>query len=56
VGDRKYGRANDSYNTLALHARSISFNHPVNGRRMTFATGIPEFFTRLVGTIETPPA
>lgn len=56
VGDRKYGRGNDSYNTLALHARSISFSHPVNGRRMTFETGIPDFFTRLVGTIEAPPA
>ena len=52
VGDKKYGRANDVYGTLALHARSISFTHPVNGRRMFFETGIPEFFTRLIGTID----
>ena len=52
VGDKKYGKGNDSYGTLALHARSLSFTHPVNGRRMTFETGIPEFFTRLAGKIE----
>lgn len=54
VGDRKYGKRNDPYNTLALHARSIAFTHPVSGKRLTFETGIPEFFTRLVGKIEVP--
>jgi tRNA pseudouridine32 synthase/23S rRNA pseudouridine746 synthase/23S rRNA pseudouridine1911/1915/1917 synthase len=56
VGDKKYGKGNDSYGTLALHARSISFTHPANGRRLFFETGIPEFFTRLVGKIEAPAA
>jgi RluA family pseudouridine synthase len=51
VGDRKYGKGGDSYGTLALHARSLSFTHPVSGERLTFATGIPDFFTRLVGKI-----
>ncbi len=55
VGDAKYGRSNDRYPTLALHARSLSFTHPINGRRLTFATGMPEHFTRLVGPIELPP-
>ncbi|HIJ97370.1 MAG TPA: RluA family pseudouridine synthase [Desulfuromonadales bacterium] len=54
VGDKKYGLRNDSYGTLALHARSISFTHPVSGKRLTFETGIPDFFTRLVGNIELP--
>lgn len=54
VGDAKYGRSNDRYPTLALHARSLSFTHPVNGRRMTFATTVPEHFTRLIGVIELP--
>ncbi|NVN91396.1 MAG: RluA family pseudouridine synthase [Desulfuromonadales bacterium] len=49
VGDRKYGKGNDTFATLALHARSISFTHPVNGKRLTFETGVPEFFTRLMG-------
>jgi tRNA pseudouridine32 synthase/23S rRNA pseudouridine746 synthase/23S rRNA pseudouridine1911/1915/1917 synthase len=52
VGDKKYGKGNDPYTTLALHARSISFTHPVSGKRLSFETGIPEFFTRLVGKIE----
>jgi RluA family pseudouridine synthase len=52
VGDRKYGKGNDPYGTLALHARSISFTHPVNGRRLFFETGIPDFFIRLVGKID----
>jgi len=55
VGDRKYGRGNDSHATLALHARSISFTHPVNGKRLTFETVVPELFTRLMGKIDPPP-
>lgn len=54
VGDSKYGRVNDHYGTLALHARSLSFTHPVSGKRLTFETGIPDFFTRLVGKIVLP--
>jgi len=53
AGDRKYG-GNDGCPALALHARSIAFTHPVNGRRLYFETGIPEFFTRLMGKIEAP--
>jgi len=52
VGDGKYGKGNDLHGTLALHARSISFTHPGNGKLLTFRTGIPEYFTRLVGKIE----
>jgi len=52
VGDKKYGGAGDPYTTLALHARSISFTHPANGKRISFETGIPDFFTRLVGKVE----
>ena len=56
VGDRKYGKANDAHAILALHARSISFPHPVNGKRLTFETGIPDSFIRLIGNIEAPTA
>lgn len=56
VGDKRYGTGNDHYGTLALHARSLSFTHPVNGKRLSFETAIPEFFTRLVGKIEVPEA
>jgi tRNA pseudouridine32 synthase/23S rRNA pseudouridine746 synthase/23S rRNA pseudouridine1911/1915/1917 synthase len=54
VGDKRYGREKDAYGTLALHARSISFTHPVSGKRMTFETGIPDFFTRLIGNTGLP--
>ncbi len=56
VGDRKYGKGNDVYGTLALHARSISFAHPVSGKRLTFETGIPDYFTRMVGKYDAPVA
>jgi tRNA pseudouridine32 synthase/23S rRNA pseudouridine746 synthase/23S rRNA pseudouridine1911/1915/1917 synthase len=54
VGDRKYGKGNDAYGTLALHARALSFTHPVSGKRLTFETGIPDFITRLAGKTEIP--
>lgn len=52
VGDSKYGKGNEAHGTLALHARSISFNHPVSGRQLTFETSVPDYFIRLVGSIE----
>ena len=54
VGDSKYGQRGDRHGTLALHAASLSFTHPVSGKRLTFETAMPEFFTRLVGRLETP--
>lgn len=53
VGDKKYGRAKDPSGTLALHAKSITFTHPVNGRLMQFETAIPDFFIRLIGKVDT---
>jgi len=51
VGDTKYGKGNDGSNNLALHARSLSFQHPVSGKRLTFETGMPDRFIRLVGEV-----
>jgi RluA family pseudouridine synthase len=51
VGDRKYGRAKDSFAGLALHAQSISFNHPFSGKRLTLAAKAPGYFRKLVGGI-----
>ena len=48
VGDGKYGKSKDGFRRLALHAKSISFNHPVNGRRMTFDARVPNYFNELV--------
>lgn len=52
VGDRKYGRKNEHCERMALHARSISFNHPYSGKRLFFEARVPEFFDKLVGRIE----
>lgn len=48
VGDRKYGHAKDSHTFLALHARSISFTHPVSGRRLTLLAKVPAHFHKLI--------
>ena len=49
AGDTKYGSKGDSHGVLALHARSLSFTHPVSGKRLTFVTAMPERFSRLLG-------
>ena len=48
VGDKKYGNVDKAHKRLALHAQSLSFNHPYSGERMTFETRIPKCFTNLV--------
>jgi 23S rRNA-/tRNA-specific pseudouridylate synthase len=47
LGDTKYGRDNDPHKRLALHALSISFLHPWNGRRMFLETKVPSYFASL---------
>ena len=51
VGDTKYGKENDLQPRMALHARSISFNLPFSGERLTFESEVPEFFEKLTGRI-----
>ncbi len=51
VGDRKYGRDDSISNRLALHARSLAFTHPFNGRLMAFDTGMSEDFVRLMAKL-----
>ena len=51
VGDSKYGRGKIGSKRLALHARSISFTHPFSGKQMTFDTGIPGDFVKLLGKL-----
>jgi 23S rRNA-/tRNA-specific pseudouridylate synthase len=52
VGDQKYGKRNDGHKRLALHARSVSFQHPFSGARLTFETKVPVYFTKLVGSLD----
>ncbi|HUU30145.1 MAG TPA: RluA family pseudouridine synthase [archaeon] len=52
VGDRKYGKGNKAHKRLALHARSISFRHPFSGKQLTFETQVPEYFNKLIGSLD----
>ncbi|MEW6079758.1 MAG: RluA family pseudouridine synthase [Thermodesulfobacteriota bacterium] len=52
IGDRKYGRPDKPYERLALHAKSLAFNHPQTGERMRFNTEIPAFFPRIAGGLD----
>jgi tRNA pseudouridine32 synthase/23S rRNA pseudouridine746 synthase/23S rRNA pseudouridine1911/1915/1917 synthase len=52
VGDKRYGKADATHRRLALHARSLSFRHPVSGAALTFEAEAPSYFTELVGSFE----
>lgn len=63
VGDIKYGKVFRAHwdarpkarrdrrpgTRMALHAKSLSFNHPSSGERLTFEAAVPAMFSRLVG-------
>lgn len=55
VGDRKYGREQDGHRRLGLHARSLAFAHPFDGRRVALATRVPAFFRKLFPGMEVEP-
>ncbi len=50
LGDDVYGAKTNPYGLRgqALHARKISFNHPVTGERMEFEKEPPEYFNKLI--------
>jgi len=52
VGDKRYGRTDKVHRRLALHARSLSFRHPVSGEALTFEAKAPAYFSELVGRFE----
>lgn len=47
VGDRKYGASNDYIRRIRLHAYSLSFPHPVDGKIITVLSPMPEGFLSL---------
>ncbi len=55
VGDSKYGKADRKSKRLALHARTLAFNHPFDGRRMIFEARPPESFRALLNPPPPPP-
>ena len=48
AGDSKYGDKSDAGKRLALHAQSISFQHPYNFKTLSFHAKTPEYFDRLM--------
>ena len=47
AGDKKYGATTDPLHRLCLHAAFIAFVHPVTGKKMHFASPVPQSFDRL---------
>lgn len=50
IGDKKYGAKTNPIGRVALHAGSIIFSHPTEGRTMSFETPIPGSFTSMFDT------
>lgn len=48
VGDRRYGSKKNPMGRLGLHARILSFTHPVTGETLRFETAIPAKFKALM--------
>jgi len=48
AGDTKYGNKRDKVARMALHARTLSFPHPHDGRRMDFEAEVPAAIMALV--------
>lgn len=46
VNDAKYG-GRISRGRMALHAKTLAFDHPFTRKRLSFETGIPELFKKL---------
>jgi len=44
VNDDKYGNQGRIEGRLALHAHSLTFNHPHTGKRLTFEAKVPDYF------------
>lgn len=44
VGDRRYGKGHSDARRLALHAKSLAFDHPYSGEPCFFETRTPPYF------------
>jgi tRNA pseudouridine32 synthase/23S rRNA pseudouridine746 synthase/23S rRNA pseudouridine1911/1915/1917 synthase len=51
AGDAKYGKKGDRIARMALHARTLSFPHPHNGRPMEFEAPVP---AAIMGLVDSP--
>jgi 23S rRNA pseudouridine1911/1915/1917 synthase len=53
AGDKKYGASTDPLKRLCLHAETISFRHPYDGKLMEFNSPVPKGFRSI---LLTPPS
>lgn len=53
IGDRKYGRTEDKFRKMALHARELRIKHPHSHKPMTFTADLPTHFDHLLGQRKT---
>ncbi|MCL2798219.1 MAG: RluA family pseudouridine synthase [Firmicutes bacterium] len=53
VGDAQYGYKKQKFNVSGqlLHAKSLTFFHPVTGEERTFEAGLPQEFERVLGIL-----
>ncbi|MBN2285388.1 MAG: RluA family pseudouridine synthase [Tissierellales bacterium] len=54
VGDEVYGRKNNAFKMKGqlLHAKSLSFNHPINNQLMSFNVDLPKDFKNILSKLE----
>ncbi len=54
VGDPEYGYQKQRFklNGQLLHAHSITFVHPMTNKEMTFEAELPEYFTKVLGSLK----
>ena len=55
VGDSKYGRKIRDNKRLALHSHILTFDHPYNGKRVTFKSAPPATFYKMAAAPEPEP-
>lgn len=48
VGDKKYGAKTNPIKRLGLHAKTLVFTHPINGKEMNFDVNPPKSFFQLL--------
>ena len=49
VGDKRYGATGNPFHRIALHAFSLTFTHPVSGKRVRLESPIPKIFGEFGG-------
>jgi len=54
LGDTTYSKIDSKFPdaSMMLHARSLSFNHPETGERMSFETELPERFNQILKALD----